>query len=265
MAFPLVTKTLHSKTYPSIDPTLPALSTANRTVLITGGGRGLGPILASSFAAAGSTKIAILGRTAATLDSTVSNLLAKYPNITVLPLVADVTNEAQVAAAFAETKKVLGPIDILVSNAAYMPFPAPVASAPVADWWNSMEINVKGNLHLMQAFVANMNTATEPIIVNITTGGTHLSPLPTLSGYVVGKLAALKMFEYFAAENPGIRVMNVHPGVMETDMGDKGREGGMVLPYDDSEFKHALMILIVHETLTWLDSVSSRWIYCMGS
>ena len=56
-----------------------------------------------------------------------------------------------------------------------------------------------------------------------------------MSGYAVSKLAGLKFFEYVAAEYPQVRVMNVHPGAMDTAMGAKASNAGVKIPMDDSE------------------------------
>jgi NAD(P)-dependent dehydrogenase (short-subunit alcohol dehydrogenase family) len=53
--------------------------------------------------------------------------------------------------------------------------------------------------------------------------------------YAVSELAASKMTGYFALENPRVRVMTVHPGTPDTSMNQKGRDVGLVMPFDDSE------------------------------
>jgi hypothetical protein len=60
--FPSPTSTWHSNTYPSLAPSRPELSAKGKTVLITGGGTGIGAETARYFAQAGATRIAILGR-----------------------------------------------------------------------------------------------------------------------------------------------------------------------------------------------------------
>lgn len=238
MEIPKYTKVYHTTAYPSISPSRSALSTAGKSILVTGAGSGIGPKLAEAFAIAGSTQIALLGRTASTLASTKASLEASHPGIQVITLVADLKNKSAIDSAFAITKAAFGRIDVLISNAGYFSTGSLVSDAPIAEWWQSMEINVLGNLHLTQAFLANIDTAVnkhQPTIVNVSTMGAHIPALPSLSGYAVSKVAALKLFEYVATENPSVRVMNVHPGSLDTAMGQKGRDAGVEAPFDDRE------------------------------
>lgn len=66
----------------------------------------------------------------------------------------------------------------------------------------------------------------------------HLSPIPGASSYAATKLAGAKLIEYFAAENPRKRVVNVHPGqVGETDLSAKyfGDTGSETVYIDDGK------------------------------
>lgn len=232
MAFPSPTQTWHTTSYTSISPTRPELSVHGKVILITGGGSGLGPHIARAFATAGSTSIALVGRTVSSLKTSAAALRSSFPSIEVLTFVADITDKTAIDAALAETKEKLGPIDILISNAGYMSSAATVKDSDVIEWWKSFEVNVKGNFLLAQAFLNNM--AENPTILSLTTAGAHIPAIPSLSSYAASKLAAVKLFDYLAAEYPQIRIFNVHPGIMDTAMGGKGREAGMTLPFDDS-------------------------------
>jgi NAD(P)-dependent dehydrogenase (short-subunit alcohol dehydrogenase family) len=97
-----------------------------------------------------------------------------------------------------------------------------------------MEINVKANLILSQAFLAN--SSEKPTFISVNTAGAHVPPIPVgLSSYAVSKFALIKLMDYFAAENPHVKVLQVHPGVLKTDMNKKSVDAGLELPYDDSE------------------------------
>ena len=235
MGFPSYTKTFHTEAYPAISPSRPELSTKGKVVLVTGGGSGLGPRIVHAFATSGSTKITIIGRTESTLLSTKKEVEAQHPGVKVLTFIADIVDAAAVNKAFEETKKELGPIDILVANAGYLPDIEPLAKADVDEFWKGMEINVKGTLILSQAFAANASGSST--LISINTAGAHVPPLmPGMGGYIVSKIAASKLADCFASENPSVRVMTVHPGALKTDMNAKAVAAGLELPYDDGKF-----------------------------
>jgi NAD(P)-dependent dehydrogenase (short-subunit alcohol dehydrogenase family) len=234
MAFPPYTKTFHNFSYPAIEPSRPELSTAGKVILITGGGSGVGPHITHAFATSGASKIAILGRTESSLLITAKDVESKHPGVKVLTFVADITDKTAVYTAFEAMKKAFGPIDIFVSNAAAMSQPGPITTADADEWFSAFETNVKGNLILSQAFIANASE--KPILIHVTTGGIHVPAVPGgLSSYAASKLAAVKLMEYVAFENPSIRLMFVHPGVIDTEMNKKSTAAGLVLPYDDGE------------------------------
>jgi NAD(P)-dependent dehydrogenase (short-subunit alcohol dehydrogenase family) len=227
MAFPYFTKTHHTEPYDGISPSLPNLSTAGKSVLITGGGSGIGPRIADAFAKSGSTQIAILGRTQSTLERTKSELEAQYPELKVLAFVADISDDKAVSHAIHGAKSEFGPLDILVANAAYQPKPELLPDTDITEWAKGLEINVKGNLILSREFL--VNASKNPIIVHVSAGIVHLPSYPKFSGYTVSKLAELKLFEAIQAEYPHARVFNLHPGILETDMLAKSQASGLVV------------------------------------
>lgn len=232
MAFPSPTKTWHNTSYPSISPTRPQLSADGKVILITGGGIGIGPAVAAAFADAGSKKIAILGRTLKALSATQTALESSHPGLTVLPLVADVTDPIAVNIAFKTARQRLGPVDVLVSSAGYMADKATIAEADIAEWWRGLEVNVKGNMIVAQAFLNN-RAAENSTIIAYTTGAAHLPALGGFSSYAVSKMSMIKFYDYLAAEYSDVRVFNVHPGVIMTEMGYKALDGGIEFPQDD--------------------------------
>ncbi|KAF9996388.1 hypothetical protein BGZ79_009874 [Entomortierella chlamydospora] len=245
MGFPPFTQKHHTTPYPAIDPSLPALSAAGKVIVITGGGSGIGPHIANAFALAGSRKIAILGRTRSTLDKTKATLESTYPGIKVLIFVADVADASAVNAAFNGTKDAFGPIDIFVANAAYLPEPVKVKDTDVEDFVQGLDTNVKGSLITTQAFLATA-ALSDAVLIHVTTAAVHLPGLANFSGYQISKLAALKFFEVVQIENPHIRVMNVRPGYLVTDMNAKVIAGGVgsdgSIPYDDLDLAGYFMV-----------------------
>lgn len=128
-------------------------------------------------------------------------------------------------------------MDILVQNAAYFPDPEPIASSSIDEYFRGLEVNVKGNLIVTQAFLRDKGEGDgEKVVIHVTTAGVHLSAMPVpMSAYVVSKIAGVKMMEYLAVEvkGKGVRVVSVHPGVHETGATEKATSAGLVMPFDD--------------------------------
>lgn len=152
-----------------------------------------------------------------------------------LPLTADITDAAAVRTAFATAKATLGPIDILVANAAYLPDIEPIATASADEFFRGFEVNVKGNYIVTQAFLANR--AETSTVVHVSTGGAHAPPMfAGFAGYTVSKLAAAQVAAQTGFEHKDVRVINVHPGVLKTEMNQKSMDAGFELPFDDGMF-----------------------------
>jgi len=219
MAFPTPAflKETHHDIYPAIDPTREELSAKGKLVVVTGGGSGIGPHIAEAFAKAGAAKIALLGRTERTLVSAKQSLEDKY-TAKVFTYVADVGQEAAVNEAFRGIKSI-GPIDVLVSNAGYLPDKLDIVSTDVEQWWSAYSVNVKGSLLVTRAFLEN--AASDAVLINISTGLSHMPPMAGFSAYSSSKLASSKFFEYVQFEKPTLCVFNLHPGIVATDMGAK--------------------------------------------
>jgi len=81
------------------------------------------------------------------------------------------------------------------------------------------QINVKGTMATCQAFLATKPTPNATII-GISAGVVSLSAahLVRSSAYTSSKMAAVKLLEILAAENPDVHVVSLHPGVVETAM-----------------------------------------------
>jgi 3-oxoacyl-[acyl-carrier protein] reductase len=103
--------------------------------LVTGGG-GIGEAVARELAAAG-MRIAVTGRTEVQVRS-VANAIGG------LALIGDVSQQSDVERWVAETERRLGPIDLLVNNAAIVGAPEPFWNHPPSEWWRVFEVNVLG-------------------------------------------------------------------------------------------------------------------------
>ena len=219
MSFPSLTKTFRHDVYPSIDPTNPALSASGKTVLITGAGQGIGAAIVRAFSQAKAANIVLLGRRASTLSETKAAVEALRSNASRLHVFeADITDAPRIHAVFAEVAATIGKIDVYVANAGYQPGNGAVAGASVEDFVRGFDVNVKGGLIAAQAFLAH--AAPNATLVNVSTGAVHVPPMAP-AGYVGSKLAQVSLMDFVAAENPGLRVFNMSPGIVQTEMSTK--------------------------------------------
>ncbi|KAH7402745.1 hypothetical protein BKA66DRAFT_436145 [Pyrenochaeta sp. MPI-SDFR-AT-0127] len=237
--------TYHTTPYAAIDVTRPELSTAGKVVFITGGGSGLGLAFAEHFAKAGSTQIAITGRRQNVLDEAQKSIQAAYPKTTVLTLQGDVVDRQAVDAAFKQTHKTFGPIDILINNAGYLPaYEAIGKESSPEDWWSGFSANVRGSHNVLSAFLPT--AAADAVVINLTSAAVN-AVVPGQSPYTASKIAATRLFESFGVENPGFRVVNVAPGVVKTSMHEKtiahfDEKGWPQLPLDDIELPASYLV-----------------------
>ncbi|TVY31625.1 Short chain dehydrogenase [Lachnellula occidentalis] len=225
--WPSFTKTWHRSSYPSISPNRPELSLAGKSVIVTGGGTGIGAAIALSAAQAGASHLAIIGRRSAVLEQTAESIrAATKSNTHVLPVTADLTKKEDVdaALAFIQTSFGAAPLDILVSNAGFYTGARDIGAETVEEWSTNLDVNVKAVVLVVSAFLPR--AAEHATIINISSGMAHLPAIPGASSYSVTKLAATKFIEYVAGAHPEKRVVNVHPGqVAETELAGKHFEG----------------------------------------
>ena len=188
-----------------------------RTVLITGGARGLGLLLAREFGRLGAS-IAICSRTPAELDSAVADLSGR--GIAVLAVRCDVTDPAQVRDFVNETVEATGRLDVIVNNAGVIAM-TPFANATASDFEASLATHFWGALHLITAALPHLRR-TRGRILNISSIGGRVS-VPHLLPYCAGKFALVGLSEGLRAElaREGIVVTTATPGLMRT--GSHGR------------------------------------------
>ncbi len=196
---------------------------ANDVVMLTGAGGRLGRPCALAFAAEGA-RLLLTDVAAPALEETAR--LARARGATVVAVPTDVTRRADVQAALAEGRRGLGPIDVLVNFAGYVPL-SPVLEVSEEEWDRVFAVNVKGTMLCCQAVGRDMVGRGAPgRIVNISSGASTSARVG--AAHYCGSKAAINMFtEVLATElGPhGIRVNAVAPGLV---MDAVVRKGGSV-------------------------------------
>src|SRR5262245_14433030 len=113
----------------------------DRVALVTGGGRNLGKAIALRLARAGADLV-LAGPDEGELRGAAGEGGARGRRA--LPVVADVSDEAQVGALAEAARRGLGPVDVLVNNAGIIGPTAPVAGVARADWERVLAVNLTG-------------------------------------------------------------------------------------------------------------------------
>jgi NAD(P)-dependent dehydrogenase (short-subunit alcohol dehydrogenase family) len=142
-----------------------------------------------------------------------------------VPVVADVSNRAEVDAAVATVREELGPVTVLVNNAGVENF-TPFAAIDGDNWDRIMEVNLKGVYNATQAVLQDMLDAGWGRIVNISSIGAQTGAL-NMSHYAASKGGVIALTRSLAIElgASGITVNAIAPSFILTPMSRRAIEG----------------------------------------
>jgi len=185
----------------------------NKVVVITGGSRGLGLVLARQFCAEGS-RVAILARDENELE--LARIDLEGQGAKVLPLSCDVTREEDIAGCLSIVRDELGIVDVLVNNAGVIQV-GPLDSLTMADFEEAMATHFWAPLYAIRAVVPHMRRHMGGRIVNIASIGGQIA-VPHLLPYCASKFALVGFSDGLRSElaKDGIYITTVCPGMMRT-------------------------------------------------
>lgn len=187
-----------------------------QVAIVTGGGRGLGRVMAQHLASAGVT-VALVGRSMDHLTDNAATIIEVGGKA--VAFAADVTDWSAIEKTANEVEANLGPVDLLVNNAGIIGVPAPLWEADPDVWWQVMDVNLRGPFLCSRAILPRMVQRHSGRIINVASGAA-LGMIPYGSSYCISKAALARLTESIVADagELGIKAFALDPGSVMTDM-----------------------------------------------
>jgi NAD(P)-dependent dehydrogenase (short-subunit alcohol dehydrogenase family) len=185
----------------------------DKTVLITGGSRGLGLVMAREFAREGS-RLVLCARDDLELQQAGADVEEFGAEVMTVP--CDITDRQAVNEMIAGVNAQFGAIDVLVNNAGIIQV-GPLEVMTMEDFERAMQSHFWGPLNTIMAVLPSMRQQKSGRIVNISSIGGKVS-VPHLIPYSASKFALVGLSKGLRAEllKDGISVTTVCPGLMRT-------------------------------------------------
>ncbi len=186
-----------------------------RTVIVTGGSRGLGRAMSLAFARAGAS-VVVASRKAEACNAVVHEIVGLGG--AALGVATHLGRAEAIEALVAATVERFGGIDVVVNNAAN-PLGGMLAETTADAFHAAYDTNVLGPLRLCQASLPHLSSSAHASVINVITVGAF-NPGVSLGLYCSAKAALWNLTRTMAKEwGPlGIRVNAIAPGPFETDM-----------------------------------------------
>jgi NAD(P)-dependent dehydrogenase (short-subunit alcohol dehydrogenase family) len=188
-----------------------------KAAVVTGSSRGIGLAIATRLAEHGA-RVVISSRKADACDAAVAAIVKTAGAGSAIAIPANISSKDNLQHLIAETERQLGPIDILVCNAASNPYYGPMTGISDDAFRKILENNVLANHWLIQMVLPGMKARRDGRIIIISSIG-GMQGSPTIGAYNVSKAADLQLARNLAVElgPDNIRVNCICPGLIKTD------------------------------------------------
>ena len=181
---------------------------SGKVAVVTGSSRGIGRAIAEELAAQGA-RVVISSRNQDACEDVAAGINARHGEGRAIAIAASISSKQALEEMFAAARAQLGPIDILVCNAASNPYYGSMDGISDEQFRKILDNNVLANHWLVQLALPDMRAKRDGAIVVIS----------SIGGYNISKAADFQLVRNYAVENGrhGIRVNAIAPGVVKTD------------------------------------------------
>jgi NAD(P)-dependent dehydrogenase (short-subunit alcohol dehydrogenase family) len=188
-----------------------------KVAVITGSSRGIGKAIAEQLAARGA-KVVVSSRKQDACEAVAAAINAQHGAGTALAIAASISSKDALQDLMQRTRAELGPIDILICNAASNPHYGSLDTIDDAMFRKTLDNNILSNHWLIQLALPDMRDKGDGAIVVISSIG-GLRGSSVLGAYTITKAADIQLVRNYAVENGqhGIRVNGIAPGLVKTD------------------------------------------------
>jgi len=188
---------------------------AHKSVVITGGSRGLGLVMARELADEGA-RLTLIARDEGELSRAADDIRSRQPFGDVLTVVADVRSRSDAERAIGQVIAQHGRVDVLINNAGIIQV-GPLDHMKLADYEDAMATHFWGPLYMIVAALPHMRRQSGGRVVNISSIGGRIA-VPHLVPYSASKFALVGLSDGLRIElaRDNIVVTTVCPGLMRT-------------------------------------------------
>ncbi|MFN6936292.1 MAG: SDR family NAD(P)-dependent oxidoreductase [Tsuneonella sp.] len=188
-----------------------------KVALITGSSRGIGKSIAEHLARRGA-RVVISSRKQDVCDEVAAAINAECGPDSAIAVAASISSKDDLEALVRKTKEALGPIDILICNAATNPHYGSLDTIEDGMFRKALDNNILSNHWLIQLCLPDMRARKDGAIIVVSSIG-GLRGSQVLGAYAITKAADMQLVRNYAVENGrhGIRVNGIAPGLVKTD------------------------------------------------
>jgi|SRR5690625_402690 len=225
-----------------------------KTAIITGASSGIGATIARHLANEGAN-VVLAARRKEKLDAIAEEINSKE-NGRALAVVTDVANQSEVEATVQQATEAFGPIAIFVNNAGLM-LDAKIQNGKVDEWDQMIDVNIKGVLYGVNAVIPSMVERATGHIINISSvSGHEVTKVSSVYSATKFAIRALSMGMEKELAHTGVRVTNISPGMVDTELA--GDRPGNRKPLETDDIARAIVYAVTQPEYVNVNEITVR-------